>query len=269
MNALERCFIRLRHHPILEKSPVWGIVRPFYDLAVTSIAHKNGLERILNGTDRIRIAPRWRGLQETYEPSVWGHLMSQVTGNDVIVDVGAFIGLYTIALAKRVGPPGHVVAFEPEPSTFAWLQRHVALNEVGNKVKLVCAAVGDQVGKIRFSEGLELQSHVAADGETGRAVTATTLDAEFPQERVDLLKIDVEGYEEKVLLGGARLLKDVARSPRMIYIEVHPYAWKELGTTGESLLGLLKEYGYRVSDLEGQPVQKIDRYGEIIARKNS
>ena len=95
-----------------------------------------------------------------------------------------------------------------------------------------------------------------------------TLDEIFGQRRVDVIKIDVEGYEEKVLEGGRSLLQDHARSPRRIYIEVHPFAWNGVGTTDSSLLHLLKHVGYCVFDLGGQPVRKIESYGEIIAYKN-
>jgi hypothetical protein len=75
----------------------------------------------------------------------------------------------------------------------------------------------------------------------------------------------VEGYEELVLQGARGLLSDHLRRPRAIYIEVHPYAWSGPGTTSDSLLNLLQEHAYAVYFLTGEPVDKIDRYGEIIA----
>lgn len=196
--------------------------------------------------------------------------MSNVAEKDVVVDVGAFIGLYTIALAKRVGPEGSVVAFEPDPASFKWLQRHITLNRVQDRVRLIRAAVGDHAGKTSFVEGMDSQSHVTRETQAnGQQVSITTLDEEFPAQRVNLLKVDVEGFEEKVLAGGIRLLKDSARCPFIIYIEVHPFAWKEVGTTSESLLKLLKECNYGVFNWAGQSVEKISSYGEIIAYKNS
>lgn len=98
-------------------------------------------------------------------------------------------------------------------------------------------------------------------------VRVTTLDDEFPTQRVDLIKVDVEGFEEKVLRGGTRLLKDPSRAPRALYIEVHPFAWKDVRTGSDSLLRLLRDCGYQVTTLEGQPVDFIDSYGEIVAEK--
>ncbi len=268
MNLLERYCISLRHHPVLENTFVWGAIRPVYNIFLGVIASRKGVERTMNGTDSIRLHSRWRGIQEVYEPFVWKHCMGNVPEQGVVVDVGAFVGLYTIAFAKRVGPQGSVVAFEPESTSFKWLQRHVVLNNVQNRVRLIPAAVGDRIGKIGFVEGRDSQSRVGETAAGGQPAAITTLDEEFPNQRVDLIKVDVEGYEEKVLWGGTRLLKDTTRCPRFIYIEVHPYAWKEVGTTSESLLELLKECNYKILDLAGRSVEKIDFYGEIIAYKN-
>jgi hypothetical protein len=68
-----------------------------------------------------------------------------------------------------------------------------------------------------------------------------------------------------VLQGARELLSDDLRKPRLIYVEVHPYAGSGPGTTSGSLLGLLHEHGYTAHFLSGDPVTKIERYGEIVA----
>src|SRR3989338_4179732 len=73
--------------------------------------------------------------------------------------------------------------------------------------------------------GRDSLSYVVGSTGGGFAVHMTTLDEEFRNQRIDILKIDVEGLEEKVFQGSIRLLKDPARCPRLMYIEVHPYAW--------------------------------------------
>ena len=111
MHILERWCIALRHNPWLDEADrLWNWMRPRYD-RMMALSGRNGLERTINGSDRVLILPRFRGVSETYEREVWRHLMAQVRPGDVAVDVGVFVGLYTIALAKLVGPSGGGVSF--------------------------------------------------------------------------------------------------------------------------------------------------------------
>ncbi len=225
---------------------------------------------MINGTDALRVLPRFRGVTERYEPEVWKHMMAQVQPADTVVDVGAYIGLYTMALARRVGPLGRLVAFEPDPDSFSALEAHCRLNGLQASVTLVRAAVGDKDGAVSFKPGRASESHISCAFDNGSSVVpGVRLDTVFADSRVDILKIDVEGYEEAVMRGGRRLLQDHNRKPRVIYIEVHPYAWRSMGTTSESLLDLLTCCSYEVSDLYGHPVKEFRSYGEIVAHRKS
>jgi FkbM family methyltransferase len=247
---------------------IWDLIRPVYDRAVC-VAGRSGLERVINETDHILIAPKFRSLNETYEPEMWQSLMNELRPADVFVDVGVYIGLYTVAVGKRLGVAGRVYGFEPDPANYKHALRHVELNSLSNRVKLVHAAVGERNERVHFKFAAEV-GHIVSASESGTsAVDCVTLDQVFVGKKVDLLKIDVEGYEEMVLAGGRTLLKDITRCPRAIYIEVHPYAWPNVGTTSDSLLGLLNDSGYSVTTLQNEPVTRIESYGEIIASKNT
>jgi FkbM family methyltransferase len=186
---------------------------------------------------------------------------------DTFVDVGAFIGLYTVAAAKRIGPAGKVIAFEPDPANAAALQVHLRLNEVSDRVDIIQAAATDHGGSVAFNGTGGCESHVDP-ASVGKRVKAMRLD-DVSEQRVDLLKIDVEGHEEAVLRGAAKLLRDPKRAPGLVYVEVHPYAWKALGTTSDSLLACLKETGYELTTPDGNPVTSINAWGELIATKSS
>jgi FkbM family methyltransferase len=265
MNVFERWCKSIRHLPWLDRHDwVWNRVRPFYD-RVIEILSPNGLRRNINGTDCVLVLPKCRWVQEVYEPEVWRHLMGQVKPGDIVADVGAYIGLYTIAVGKRIGPKGRVVAFEPNPENFHFLKEHVRLNGLADRVELFQAAVGSSDGSICLKwRGSE--SYVQLQGD-GQPVPAVCLDTLFANRRLDVLKVDVEGYEEEVLRGAVDLLRDERRGPRLIVIEVHPYAWGPVGTTGKSLLGLLESCRYSVTDLDGKPVNRLASYGHILAWK--
>jgi FkbM family methyltransferase len=266
---IEKLAFRLRHHPVLSKNGwLWNRVRPVYKKAIR-IIYAKGLPRLLNGSDRIYLDPRLHGFPEDYEPEVWHHLMSQLKSNDVFVDVGAFYGLYAVAVAKRLGASGKVIAFEPSAENRADLESHIRLNKVHSKVQVFPAAAGDMDGTVAFalqgSQSSILSENILTQAPTD-TVPCVRLDTVLARTHIDILKIDVEGFEEVVLQGAIGLLSEPTLRPRHIYIEVHSYAWNQIGTTETSLLTLLNTYRYDVTFLNGLPVQGLDTYyGEIIA----
>lgn len=265
MNVIERSCITLRHVAWLDKAEwFWNLVRPIYNSLLSLVAYK-GLKRTINGTDTIRVTPEFRGVGEHYEPEVWKVIMEQLRSSDVVVDVGAHIGLYTIALAKR-GARLH--SFEPDHANFKALETHVKLNELQEAVDLYETAVGDKDGPISFIANASSESHIGTSlTDNSRLVNCVRLDTIFKEMSIDLLKIDVEGYEEIVLKGSLNILGHEEKSPRCIFIEVHPYAWHELGTTSESFLSILEKFKYQVKYVDGRIVDQIDTYGEIVASK--
>lgn len=147
-------------------------------------------------------------------------LQSVVAADSICFDVGANIGLYSLGLSQ-LAPRGRVYAFEPSAGAFHWLRHNLDANGVAN-VEAVRHAVGDRVGTISFhdvafftagsftaEEGSYLGSE--AVGSTLVEVPCTTLDAFVESagvERVDVVKIDVEGAELSVLDGAKRTLAE-------------------------------------------------------------
>ncbi len=266
MNVIEQVSIKLRHSRALSQAGwFWDLVRPIYDKSIAIMGHK-GLERNFNGTDRILLQPKFRSLTEVWEPETWALIRSEVRPGDSVADIGCYIGMYAIALARYVGRSGRVYAFEPNVTNCDETRRHLKLNHVEERVELVPAALGDRDSKVPFNSSAGIQGHITlTPDDESSLVPCMRLDTFLAGRSLDVLKIDVEGYEEFVLRGAAALLGSRERKPRAIFIEVHPYAWPDLGCTSDSLKALLAQHGYRALDLNGQPVQTIDRYGEIVA----
>jgi hypothetical protein len=134
-------------------------------------------------------------------------------------------------------------------------------------VSVLPAALSDQGGRAVLStKGIESRVTPSTNWGTGNtAITLQTLDEVTAGERWDLLLIDVEGFEEKVLRGGRALLSDHFRRPTTILVEVHPYVWEEPGTTSATLLHELTQHGYAVRFLDGRGVTEITAYGHIVA----
>jgi FkbM family methyltransferase len=163
----------------------------------------------------------WIRRQATWEADVVRLLGRTLRPGDVVVDVGANVGLHAVHAAKLVGPTGRVYAVEPTAWTVRVLEANVWRHGCANVVVLPVAA-GAAFGTARLS--------IPADGRSGAAVIVDgagdvpvrPLDALVADEDVAVLKIDVEGAERDVLDGAAALL---ARSRRLLVIvEFRPTA---------------------------------------------
>jgi FkbM family methyltransferase len=149
---------------------------------------------------------------------------------DVVIDIGAHIGRYTIIGAKRVGTKGKVVAIEANPSNFEMLNRNIKLNQLTNIISLNNAVYSKETKVKLYLPGEELghttyntvMSDRAKNEDKFVEVSANTLDY-FLQLKgitdVNWVKIDVEGAEFEVLKGASNVLsksKDIA-----LLIEIH------------------------------------------------
>jgi len=155
-----------------------------------------------------------------------------------VVDVGANVGYHTLLAASRVGPGGRVFAVEPSPYAFERL-RDTILNNPLSQVVALQVALGRSGGEASLylpPSGNHSPTMVPCDREESVRVAVRTLDdclAEWGVECVDLLKIDVEGYELEVLMGARSALG----SGRVLAVlcEFNDY-WLELkGTSAREL----------------------------------
>ncbi len=159
----------------------------------------------------------------------------------VVVDVGANIGIYSEFLSRCVGPTGLVHSFEPSPDNFRRLR--VATRNLSN-VRLSQAAVGERSGesKLYISNKLNVDHRVyQADKDSRRAIPTemVTLNDYFkPGQRVDLIKIDIQGYELHALRGANRVLADNPNAK--LLLEFWPYGLKQAGANWIELIDNLK-----------------------------
>ena len=121
------------------------------------------------------------------------------------------------------------------------------MNGLDGQVELHQAAVSNKDGKFQFLADGSLEARLVSSNQRDTTiVNVVRLDSVLKGRRVDILKIDVEGYEEMVLRGAKSLLHTPELKPRAVFVEVHPYAWAPLHTGSESLLRVLEEAGYVV-----------------------
>lgn len=151
-------------------------------------------------------------------------LRAHTKAGGVFVDVGANVGTYALALARHVGPLGKVIAIEPHPVTHARLTFNREASGAA-RVTLVAAAAGPADGELLIeTDGDNLgASHIVTGQPAGHALRVPALRLqrildEAGVSQVDALKIDVEGFEDRVLTG---FFKQAPPSlwPRAVVIE--------------------------------------------------
>jgi FkbM family methyltransferase len=158
----------------------------------------------------------WLG---TYEYSTQRRFAAAARSATVVFDVGANVGFYTLLAAVAMGPSGRVVAFEPLPRNLAHLRAHVRLNALPN-VEVRACAVADASGTAAFLEGPNPSMGALADGGEVQVmvVAIDELTAAGSLPNPDLMKIDVEGAEARVLDGAAAT---IARARPLIFLSTH------------------------------------------------
>ncbi|WP_315716765.1 MULTISPECIES: FkbM family methyltransferase [unclassified Bradyrhizobium] len=151
-------------------------------------------------------------------------LRSHVPPGGVVVDVGANVGTFALPLARHVGPDGLVIAVEPHPVTHARLSFNRAASALP-QVRLLAVAAGESDGEVMIeTDGANLGASHIVTGEAGAeafkvpSLRLQTILAQAGAARVDALKIDVEGFEDRVLTGFFRDAP-AALWPRAVVIE--------------------------------------------------
>jgi FkbM family methyltransferase len=190
-----------------------------------------------------------------YEQVETNFVAQKLTSGAVFVDIGANIGFYSIQASKVVGPSGVVVAIEPEPYNLSLLKHNLHVNRPVSQIKILNIALGEHDGVAHlFKNASNFGDHrmynTGADGRQSTAVSVRPFDdvsAELGLTRIDLIKMDVQGFECHVLRGMKRTL-EVLR-PSMI-LEFWPYGLQKADTSPEELLEIFAGFGYRVSRLD-------------------
>jgi FkbM family methyltransferase len=203
----------------------------------------------------------------------------------VCLDIGANIGLHTILMSRQAGTSGSVFAFEPEAHNFLLLTRNVALNKATN-VFLSRCAIGEKEGTCSLvlhptNYGDHRISDVLAFATNVQDVPITTVDAalmDIPEGRVRLVKIDVQGYELKVLRG---MKTTLCRNPDAIMmIEVFPEGLKAAGTSASELVENLRSLGLSGWELHDHRIIPLSdpcaydlirdgKYVDLVVSRNS
>jgi len=186
----------------------------------------------------------------THEPLSTKALKNELKEGMTCLDIGANIGYYATLESKAVGISGRVIAIEPSPITFKHLQRNMELQKISNN-EVHNFAIGDMEGEVNFlSHNKSNLSMVIQEGQnipqgceltTVHATTVDKLVEDMKLKNLDLLRMDVEGYEFQILNGAK---KTITKYEPMIQLELHKFI---LGSKKlKKILLDFKNFGYTV-----------------------
>jgi len=183
-----------------------------------------------------------------WERHVLDLLEEHVEPGSVVVEVGAHIGSHTVSMARLVGPWGRVYAFEPQRKIYRELHHNLALNGITNVEPLRYAIGSGDARIVEMNPSTPGNEGGTGVGRGGDPVELRTLDS-FGFDRVSLVKIDVEGYENAVLDGA---LDTIRRTRPVIVLEImggvdYATASPEARRQIEATWRKLEQLGYRVT----------------------
>ncbi len=242
---------------------VWDfpIISPFSSLTY-KYKHRSLIFKIVIFFQRLSESFEFRLFEELLEPGMR------------VVDIGANLGLYTVEASKKVSPSGRVFSFEPEPSTHKVLQGRLADLKQDN-VTLYPRALSDKKGKQKlYLDEVNVGGHSFSKNNTYRGnsyleVEAMTLDEHFGEmgmlDKIDLIKIDTQGSEGLVFMGGKKLIK---RSRPIVLMEFWPYGMKEWNVKPKELLRFFADLGYTIEVINKVKRKTVKTNVEDVVKKN-
>ncbi|MDC0344594.1 FkbM family methyltransferase [Alphaproteobacteria bacterium] len=201
----------------------------------------NGLKIIVNVNDpgvsrNIRIMGRW----DANETAL---LDSLVTPGQTVVEVGANFGVNTLRMAHLTGEQGKVHAFEANPKVAQRLSRSLQMNQLQKNTAVHAMAAGDKNEKLFLTTEDLGAAHISQNNAGAIPVEVRPLDEVLPDLKIDLLKIDAEGYEYRIIKGAQDILN---RSPHAILmIEWYPGMIQQQGNDPREFLTFLENMGYK------------------------
>jgi FkbM family methyltransferase len=203
-----------------------------------------------------------------YEPAKMEAVLKLLKPGSTFIDIGANIGDFSLLAASVTGSAGRVLAFEPEATNCCLIKRNIELNEYKN-IEVFQLALSDSNGEASLYLGDRCDYHSLLKDQPERkagviAVKTRTLDSfleEFGQDRVDMIKVDVEGAELKVLRGAREMLR---RNPNVvILLELHP----RMGVNPAEVCDFLRQLGLSLFQMSSQfntPARVNENLSEVL-----
>ena len=210
-------------------------------------------------------------VHQDWEPFETNLIEKLVQKGDIVLDIGANIGFYTLILSKLVGKKGKVYAFEADPSNFKLLKKNIEVNNCENVI-LINKAVSNKKEDVNFyikDSNTGGNSMFKGVGVEELKVKAINLDEYFSDNiKIDFIKMDIEGAEGRAVIGMKKLLE---KNNIKLITEYFPTQLdgigEEIGLNSEGYLKLLENVGFNLYDINENKKRLIKTSPEEIIKK--
>lgn len=208
---------------------------------------------------------------------IWEELTTEmfkkaIKEGDVVVDLGANLGYYTLLAARLVGKRGRVYAFEPEPINYSLLLKNIEINGYDNIVAMQ-KAVSDTTGTVRlFLDNTDTGAHTIYEPDDKREfieIESVILDELFKDKKhpINVIKMDIEGAEMAALTGMDRIIRE--NENLKMLVEFYPAAIRGAGHSPEEFINrLLQDYHFAILAIDDYTRNKqcvrINKADELI-----
>ena len=236
----------LLNSSLVRSSLVISLGRFVRSLSKSNIVEIEGRKMFTQNNDGLALS-----IFKIYEPNQTKIVKKYVHEGDVVIDVGAHVGYYTLLMAQLVGKNGKVYSFEPDPVNFELLKKSVEINGFENVV-LIQKAVSDTTEKIKLFLGdndsaiNRIYDAKLGDAKKSIDVESITIDEYFKEndKLFNFIKIDSEGSEAKIINGMEKFL---TKNRKLIMMtEFFPFLIKKSGDEPKQYLKSLENSGFEL-----------------------
>lgn len=211
-----------------------------------------------------------------YEPNQTEIVKKYVHEGDIVIDIGAHVGYYTLLMAQLVGENGKVYSFEPDPVNFQLLKKSVEINGFENVV-LIQKAVSNITDKVKLFLGDDdsainrIYDAKLGDAKESIDVESVTIDEYFKEndELINFIKLDSEGSEVKIINGMKQFL---SRNKKLVMMtEFFPFLIKKSGDEPNQYLKSLEKSGFSLYNIldKNEKTNKINSENFLESGINS
>jgi len=238
-----------------------------YKKGTFRIVRRNGIRYILDLSEYMEWVIYFSlGVEER------SSLFDLVKKDMVILDVGTNVGETLLNFARLTGTNGMVYGFEPVNENYEKCRRNISLNAFMN-ISVSQKALSDKTETLYFapsvnnnSGGIFMNKENGSNEHSASAITLDDFISEKKINRVDLIKIDVEGFEYHVLKGA---IQTVSRFRPLLFIEIDEYNLRRQGAGAGMILEVLREHGYQFNKAGGEAVLENDGHYDLVCTYKS